>query len=302
MRQQKIYYASLADEAQRYGDMIEYMGWIVQKSVKKQKDLSNDEKNLFNIGYKNLITQKRRQHRIILEKIYQFQEEEKDDESEENQMKMGLMNITKDKIESEICEICDKILETVDLLQEFSKTSESRVFYSKLRADFQRYLADASYTDHYQSKVQKAKENYETAIRDAEGLFTTHPLRLATALNYSVFMFDNLKQPAKAVELAKSAFDMALFDLETVEEEMIQETLRVMQLLRDNVTLWEADLKYDEMQVQNQIDEEDRVELRKIIERKHLDEEQRKKNLLHLHNNNVYQEDLIKKDTDNIFL
>lgn len=57
----------------------------------------------------------------------------------------------------------------------------------------------------------------------------------------------------KAIELAKNAFDLALFDLESVEEERINETLRVMQLLKDNFTLWSIDLKFDEANAQNNI-------------------------------------------------
>lgn len=67
------------------------------------------------------------------------------------------------------------------------------------------------------------------------------------ALNYSVFIFDSLKDTSQAIELAKNAFDQALFDLESVEEERINETLRVMQLLKDNFTLWQVDQRHEEV-------------------------------------------------------
>ena len=138
-------------------------------------------------------------------------------------------------------------------LLELCQTIEGRTFWLKVIADMKRYLADADQTSRrgiYLQEVDDAKEAYEDAIREAENLFSTHPLRLATALNYSVFLYDNMHQNLKAIELAKSAFDLALFDLESVEEERIQETLRVMQLLKDNFTLWNIDLKFDEANTQ----------------------------------------------------
>ena len=49
---------------------------------------------------------------------------------------MRLMTYEKDIIEHETKELCNKVLETVDLFIEFAKTTESRTFYCKQRADF----------------------------------------------------------------------------------------------------------------------------------------------------------------------
>lgn len=43
--------------------------------------------------------------------------------------------------------------------------------------------------------------------------------------------------------IAKSAFEAALFDLQALSEDKMDETLRAMQLLRDNYRLWEIDIK-----------------------------------------------------------
>lgn len=50
-------------------------------------------------------------------------------------------------------------------------------------------------------------------MKEAELMYTTHPIRLATALNYSVFIFDLLKKTQEAIDTAKASFDAALFDL-----------------------------------------------------------------------------------------
>lgn len=48
--------------------------------------------------------------------------------------------------------------------------------------------------------------------------------------------------PDIAVKLAKQAFDNAIADLEDVEEDVYKDSASIMQLLRDNLTLWTSDL------------------------------------------------------------
>jgi hypothetical protein len=91
--------------------------------------------------------------------------------------------------------------------------------------------------------IEEARSTYEMATSEVENLFSTHPIRLATALNYSVFLAEQLHQHALAIEVAKGAFDAALFDIQTISEDQIEEVLRAMQLLRDNYSLWELDRK-----------------------------------------------------------
>ena len=153
-------------------------------------------------------------------------------------LKLDLIVLTREKIEQEIRDVSLEVLASLPALLPLAQTAESRTFYLKMHADFQRYAADASVSDGYKPKVEEAKRLYDLALREAEQLFATHPLRLAVALNFSVFLFDNMKDARQAAELAKTAFDQALFDLESVEEERATETLRVMQLLKDNFSQW----------------------------------------------------------------
>ena len=80
-------------------------------------------------------------------------------------------------------------------------------------------------------------------MHESENLFSTHPLRLATALNFSVFLAEIAKDLNTATDIAKASFETALFDLQAIGEDKMKETLRVMQLIKDNYTLWGLDLK-----------------------------------------------------------
>jgi hypothetical protein len=75
---------------------------------------------------------------------------------------------------------------------------------------------------------------------------STHPIRLGLALNYSVFFYEILNSPDRACHLAKQAFDDAIAELDTLNEDSYKDSTLIMQLLRDNLTLWTSDAGQDD--------------------------------------------------------
>lgn len=62
----------------------------------------------------------------------------------------------------------------------------------------------------------------------------THPMRLGVYLNMSVFYYEILQEPGRALMLTKSALDEALGQIDSINEEMYKDCTLIMQLLRDN--------------------------------------------------------------------
>jgi len=140
-------------------------------------------------------------------------------------------------------DICTKILELLDKnLINKASTGESKVFYQKMKADYYRYQAEFKDGGEKTSAAENAKLAYEEAQKVAEkDLAVTHPIRLGLALNFSVFQYEVLQKPDDACKMARTAFEDAIAELDNVAEDSYKDSTLIMQLLRDNLTLWTSD-------------------------------------------------------------
>jgi len=87
-----------------------------------------------------------------------------------------------------------------------------------------------------------SRKSYQEAFDIAKSkMQPTHPIRLGLALNFSVFYYEILNSPDRACHLAKQAFDDAIAELDTLNEDSYKDSTLIMQLLRDNLTLWTSD-------------------------------------------------------------
>jgi hypothetical protein len=197
--------------------------------------LSNEERNLLSVAYKNSVGARRTAWRTI--SAIQQKEEYKGSRFIE------IIKGYRAKIEKELEDICNDVLELLDkVLIKNSKNPEAKVFFLKMKGDYYRYLGEFLTGDRRKNVIQLAQEAYKVASNEAEALKTTHPIRLGLALNYSVFYYEILNSPDHACKLAKAAFDNAIAELDGLEEDEYRDSATIMQLLRDNLTLWTSDL------------------------------------------------------------
>merc|ERR1711879_424482 len=147
------------------------------------------------------------------------------------------------KVEGELDKICKTILKLLDeKLIAKSKGGESKVFYQKMKADYYRYIAEYTEGTAKTNAAESARQAYEAAQEVAtKDLAVTHPIRLGLALNYSVFQYEVLSNPDEACKMARTAFEDAIAELDNVAEDSYKDSTLIMQLLRDNLTLWTSD-------------------------------------------------------------
>ena len=55
-----------------------------------------------------------------------------------------------------------------------------------------------------------------------------------------------MQNPEKACAMARTAFDEAIADLDSVQDEYYKDATLIMQLLRDNLLLWTSELIEDD--------------------------------------------------------
>ncbi|CAI0446217.1 unnamed protein product [Linum tenue] len=112
-----------------------------------------------------------------------------------------------------------------------SSIEQKFCFYCCRKGDYYRYLAEFKGTDDRKEAADQSLKAYEAATSSAASdLPPTHPIRLGLALNFSVFYYEI------------QAFDEAIAELDSLNEESYKDSTLIMQLLRDNLSLWTTDL------------------------------------------------------------
>lgn len=223
--------AKLAEQAERYGDMVDYM----KKVIVAKRRLCNEERNLLSVAYKNEVGARRSAWRVISNL-----------EMKNEKWVPDLIKEYKEKIENELNSLCTDVQDLLDehLVPNASDADcdegDDKVFYLKMKGDYYRYQAEVA-GDRNGDFTSKSHDAYGKAYEEAKKMQATHPIRLGLALNYSVFFYEIENKPEEACKLAKQAFDEAIAVLDTLPKDSYKDSTLIMQLLRDNLSLWTAD-------------------------------------------------------------
>ncbi|RKF56712.1 14-3-3 protein-like protein [Erysiphe neolycopersici] len=206
---------------------------LITSKIKLSGELTVDERNLLSVAYKNVVGTRRASWRII-------SSIEHKEESKGSDKHVSTIRDYRQKIETELEKVCQDVLDVLDeSLIPKAETGESKVFYHKMKGDYHRYLAEFASGEKRKAAATAAHEAYKNATDVAQTeLTSTHPIRLGLALNFSVFYYEILNSPDRACHLAKQAFDDAVAELDKLSEDSYRDSTLIMQLLRDNLTLW----------------------------------------------------------------
>ncbi|CAN7005261.1 hypothetical protein BRARA_C00421 [Brassica rapa] len=237
-RDQYVYMAKLSEQAERYEEMVQFMEQLVTGGATPSSELTVEERNLLSVAYKNVIGSLRAAWRIV-------SSIEQKEESRKNEEHATLVKGYRSKVETELSSVCEGILKLLDShLIPSAAASESKVFYLKMKGDYHRYMAEFKSGDERKVAAEDTMGAYKAAQDIAAAdMAPTHPIRLGLALNFSVFYYEILNSSDKACNMAKQAFEEAIAELDTLGEESYKDSTLIMQLLRDNLTLWTSDMQ-----------------------------------------------------------
>ena len=149
----------------------------------------------------------------------------------------------KKRIEEELYRNCDDIIQTIrnSVLSKASE-DEPRSFFLKMIGDYCRYIAESAKDDRLEKTKNDALSAYQEAqIISEKSLNACNSIRLGLALNFSVFHYEVMQNVTKACELGDKALQDALDRLDDCDEEIFRDAQSIIELLRENLSLWKEE-------------------------------------------------------------
>ena len=227
--EENIFMARVAEQAERFDDMVQYLQEVVKA---KTEDFTTEERNLLSVGFKNQIGSKRTAIRTIsaIEQNPKY-----------SKFNTGLAQY-KQKIEHELYDQCLTIVDIVkSSCMGVASTDETKAFFYKMIGDYYRYVAECATEDKLETVKQGALENYQLAQTTSESLNACNPIRLGLALNFSVFHYEVMNNHKQACELGEQALSDALEKIDDVDEETFRDAKSIIELLKENLSLWKEE-------------------------------------------------------------
>jgi len=232
-REEYLYLAKLYERAEKFDDMVIWIG----KFVQMDPHLTHDERNILSAGYKNVISGKRASWRLL-------HSLEKKEEKKASSQNLNYLLEVKGRIEDEMRNICDDIQSTLDkYLVPNAKDAETKVFYLKLKGDYYRYRSEFTSGKEQETAANQAEGAYREAYNIAEKhIPISSSTRLGLALNFSVFYYEIKDLKDEACLIAKTAFEESMKILDDLERNKAKDTILIIQLLKENLILWNNEI------------------------------------------------------------
>jgi 14-3-3 protein epsilon len=232
MAELQFFLAKVADQAERYTDVLTFLNDIIAVNV----NLSNDERNLLSAAYKALTWSRRNALRTVTAFL-------EDGNVKPFPERVSKLTELKNRLISELDGYCQDLILLIDSkLLSTASNATTKVFDEKLKADYYRYSVEFETDDDRREGVDKAKASYQSAMAIATAeLDKTDAAYLRLVLRYSVFLYEIIGQRREAIELADKSFRTAVDSLDSVEEGKYDERTLTLQLLKDKVQLWNED-------------------------------------------------------------
>eukprot|EP00345_Euplotes_harpa_P013838 CAMPEP_0168336766 /NCGR_PEP_ID=MMETSP0213-20121227/11759_1 /TAXON_ID=151035 /ORGANISM="Euplotes harpa, Strain FSP1.4" /LENGTH=239 /DNA_ID=CAMNT_0008342065 /DNA_START=13 /DNA_END=732 /DNA_ORIENTATION=+ len=227
--EKKIFMARVADQSERYEDMVQFLKEIVKDS---SEDISSDVRNLLSVGFKNLISSQRSAWKTVqaIEQNKKYAEYSSD------------CAAYKEKISKELETNCKKVITIVnEHCLPKAGDDEAKVFYLKMIGDYYRYTAETASGDKLAEVTENASKYYQKATEAAASLKPYNSNKLGLALNYSVFYYELKNDSAKACTIAEEALNGARDEIDNMDNEEARDALSIIELLKENLDLWKEE-------------------------------------------------------------
>ena len=219
--------ARVCEQTERFPDMLEYLTAVL---VEKGPELSADERNLFSVACKNLLSSNRTAWRTVIalepnQKYARYKQSLKE---------------YKEKTEAAILQDCEHVIELIqnNVLTK-SVQDEPKAFFAKMAADYNRYICEVTTGDRLETAKSESKRLYEEA--SSIDMNPCSATKLGLALNLSVFYYEVLKDRITACKYADLALQAALNKIDELGENEFRDAKTVIELMKENLSLWQLE-------------------------------------------------------------
>ena len=232
--EKNVYLAMLAEQCNRFEEMVQFLEDMLKG---REKDLSSDERNLLSIAYKNSVSSRRTAIRTIV--AYETKEKKK-----ETSNFLPFIQEYRKKVEDELTKQCKNILTTIDsVLLKKAEDDEAKVFYIKMKGDYNRYMAEYAEGDFKKQVSDDALVAYKEATEKAKTLPVLNPIALGLALNFSVFYYEVMNDHDTAIKIADEAYEKANKEMPNIDEDADEnrDAVSIVNLLKENLDMWKSE-------------------------------------------------------------
>ncbi|MEG1040279.1 MAG: 14-3-3 family protein [Pseudomonas sp.] len=197
----------------------------ILKSEIKPSDMSLEDLRLFSAAVEKSVDVKRVSRQLIVAEL-------------KKQTQETIINSYLSLIDKEAVGMLERVAEYMQS-DCYSASVEQSVFFLKMNGDCYRYLCEFSSGEQRELGIEKSLDFYKRALDMGDRLSKAHPMVLRLVLAYTVLMHDFEHRREPAIQLARSTFNSAVEEIKDSDD--CKESLALMQLIRDNVTLWVSD-------------------------------------------------------------
>ena len=141
-------------------------------------------------------------------------------------------------IEYELLVICERAIFLLLFISPYTSSVEGSVFLLKTRADFTRYLTEFEKQKKSEYAANTIKLYREATELGKKKMSPAHPYIIGLALNQAIFFFEIMKDVSTAYKVCKAAFDLAIDNMDELNDEGYKDTCIIIQLMKDNLLIW----------------------------------------------------------------
>ncbi|OQV11651.1 putative 14-3-3 protein 2 [Hypsibius exemplaris] len=197
-----------------------------------KRDLVKDERYFIAVGYKDSV----RGVRDAWRKVKKTEADQKD------AFKLRVSSKYRSDLEEKMRSVCAEGLRvSAGLLGDSLASTETRLYFSKVKGDLYRYMAEYSTGAEKAEAASLGRASYEEADRIKSCVTAVHPLRLGLALNFGVFLRDACQDSNRGWRVTKVALDdanRAFQMLAELDSNDYRESNGLLMNLRRNLMRW----------------------------------------------------------------